>query len=265
MEQQQIQCLAAAVQQVLDRLRETKRHEKRVAGHDRASKRRRTAAALPSLHTVGYELHRAAVAIPDSAVAQLRAQAGRRSAFRDAIFNSLVINRDDRRRTQFSPQRINSLLANIESVLQRAGYLATHSASEWKAVQSLPGCGQQPAHCDHGPDNLFGLLDRQMPLFVIVALMPHTRLHVWPNSIRLITEARRAQRRAPIAPETLLLEAGDVLVCRADLVHAGAAYDEQHFRLHCFLDHSACPRLPNDTYIVHRDAHPSVQAAILQQ
>lgn len=266
----QLRRLAAVVQQGMERIwqakREKQRAEKQLASSDRAGKRHKTqsAPAPTTLHTLGYELHRAAVSIPHPAIAQLKAQAATRNPHRDAIFNHLAERRDDRRRTQFSPRHVDGLLGEVEAFLDRAGYLAKHRANEWKAVQSRSGCVAQPAHCDYSPDSLLGLPDKQMPLFVLVALMPNTRLHVWPNSIRLITDARRAQRCAQIAPQTLELAAGDVFVGRADLVHAGAAYAEQHFRLHCFLDTTACQRPPNDTYVIHRDAEPAVRAAIQQ-
>jgi hypothetical protein len=43
--------------------------------------------------------------------------------------------------------------------------------------------------------------------------------------------------------------AGDVIVFRADCIHAGSAYTKENVRLHCYLD---IPKMPHATNRVQR-------------
>ena len=82
--------------------------------------------------------------------------------------------------------------------------------------------------------------------------MPGTKINVWPNSIRLIyTDPQFLPHRA-IQMKTLELNPGDIFVFRGDLVHAGAAYDKENFRIHCFLDSDCVLRDPNKTFLIHK-------------
>jgi hypothetical protein len=96
--------------------------------------------------------------------------------------------------------------------------------------------------------------DDEMPLFAIVALN-QCRLHVWPKSIRLLTNRALAAATAPIKRHTLYMQPGDIVVCRVDLVHAGAAYDAFNLQLHCLLesDHVRRPeKEKRQNWVIHR-------------
>jgi hypothetical protein len=77
-------------------------------------------------------------------------------------------------------------------------------------------------------------------LAMIVALEDNTPLHIYPfdkGGVR----------------ETIILNAGDRVVFRGDLIHCGAAYDKRNVRIHCFLDSTAptvVQRDPDDTFPV---------------
>ena len=76
-------------------------------------------------------------------------------------------------------------------------------------------------------------------LAMIVALEDGTTLHVCPFD-------------SDGEEEEIPLNAGDVLVFRGDLIHAGAAYDARNVRIHCYIDSLSAPepRDPTETYPV---------------
>lgn len=118
-----------------------------------------------------------------------------------------------------------------------------HCGSDVMALRSLPGCDRQPWHWDFNPDNLAGMSDEQMPLSCVVALQDSTRFHFKSNGCRNEDG------------ETVTIEAGDLLIFRGDMLHAGAAYEEENWRLHMYLDVAhdddefcRSVREPNTTY-----------------
>lgn len=79
--------------------------------------------------------------------------------------------------------------------------------------------GDQHPHCDEHPNKMMGLRHEDMPLSVIVAFMPDTRLRVL---------SRGAWR-------VLVMQPGDVLFFRGDLCHHGVGYARMNVRVHCHL------------------------------
>ena len=80
-------------------------------------------------------------------------------------------------------------------------------------------------------------------LAMLIALQDGTQLHVCPFD----KDGKE---------ETITLNAGDVLIFRGDLIHAGAEYGELNVRIHVYID-SPCapePRDPTATYAVHADS-----------
>ena len=47
---------------------------------------------------------------------------------------------------------------------------------------------------------------------------------------------------------TLTLNAGDLIIFRGDLSHAGAAYEEDNVRVHVYIDSPLYPREPGETF-----------------
>jgi len=64
-----------------------------------------------------------------------------------------------------------------------------------------------------------------------VALQDSSFLDVWPESTRFNGGTKNA-----IQCCQLLLNRGDVVVFRGDLVHGGAAFAELNIRVHCYLE-----------------------------
>ena len=137
--------------------------------------------------------------------------------------------------------------------------------STWVVIHSRPGCQDQAAHCDYGPsEDLANADDSEMPLSALVALMPGTKLNVWPKSIRLSTTSESDLAKVkPISCKVVELEEGDILVFRGDLVHAGSSYSEDNYRIHCFLDSDSVPRTENRTWIIGNHANETLRNIIV--
>ena len=88
----------------------------------------------------------------------------------------------------------------------------------------------QLAHTDFSPKTLANVLlvgdDGNMPLACLVALVDDTVFDVWPYAIRF--DGKRVCK-----PMQIRLRAGNMLIFRGDLVHAGAAVGEvENVRIH---------------------------------
>lgn len=108
---------------------------------------------------------------------------------------------------------------------------------------SEAGCAEQTVHTDFDPNKKYNDdgIAQGYPLGCLLALESGTKLVVWPGSNNFDTE--KTYLRTEVT-----LNAGDVLLFRADLLHAGAAYDQSNIRVHCFLDRRAYKRTENKTY-----------------
>ncbi|ETN04744.1 hypothetical protein PPTG_14532 [Phytophthora nicotianae INRA-310] len=101
--------------------------------------------------------------------------------------------------------------------------------ASWTALKSLPGGDRQGPHKDFPAfETTKALLTkRRIEASVIVALMPRTRFIVFPRRFGSVVDRDDAKE--------LILDKGDILIFRGDLVHAGAAFDEENVRLHCYV------------------------------
>ena len=88
--------------------------------------------------------------------------------------------------------------------------------------------GRQPTHSD-APNPSRGrigdLANADVPLSIMLAIEPNTKLWIYPNGCDDTTGALLVE-----------LNVGDALVWRGDLVHAGCGYAVQHYRLHAYID-----------------------------
>ena len=99
-------------------------------------------------------------------------------------------------------------------------------------LRSEEGCLGQLPHLDYPPPPAEGNARPTVPLGCLVALMDGTTIDVWSGAIgyELNGCGRRFER------QTLVLNAGDVLLFRGDLVHAGASSAVLNVRVHCYLE-----------------------------
>jgi hypothetical protein len=162
------------------------------------------------------------------------------------IFNNDVNRKDDRKRKQV-PVRLPQLFKIFKEEYPE---LTPKSAT---LLLSESGCQKQAAHCDYVPTTLASPL----PLLVFIALEDDTYIDVWPKSHTLEKKLR------PIERQQLSLGKGDLLVFRADLVHAGSAYTKRNMRIHLYLDSPAVKRVRNRTYIIHEEAPQEIIDCII--
>lgn len=100
----------------------------------------------------------------------------------------------------------------------------------------------------------------------MVFIQPGSTLQVWEgtqNWIQLF-EKESVQLPGKVSSTQLTFDAADVLVFYGDLIHAGSAYPETNYRLHCYLDLSSCKRPLNVTNLV-TDSHPYLASRILEK
>jgi hypothetical protein len=121
-------------------------------------------------------------------------------------------------------------------------------------LTSKPGCSEQLPHCDYEPTYEFAKAsDAEIPLGCLIAIEDNTKLVIWPYSIKLSCMPLHLSDEwikvnGPIAKTEVILQRGDVLVFRGDLIHAGAAYQTNNTRIHVFLDSPVVERQKNRTW-----------------
>ena len=175
------------------------------------------------------------------------------------IFNG---EENDHKRRQVSVAA-SDVMEFREELLSLPYLTKYHCVDYFVLLRSLPGCTRQLAHTDYIPDEeLLMSTAENRPLLCVLALEDGTKLVVWPGSHRLISGRSRLMK--PIEPRVVWLNAGDAILFRGDLVHAGAEYETENIRLHCYIDSKAVNRHPNRTYIISKHADPLVQDKIVE-
>ena len=105
-----------------------------------------------------------------------------------------------------------------------------------EGARAVALAGRQPAHSD-APEpaegRLCDLADDDMPLSAMLAVMDGTVLWVFPRGCG---SADGDGGDGGDGGELLSLRVGELLVWRGDLVHAGAGYAHEHFRVHAYVD-----------------------------
>ena len=158
------------------------------------------------------------------------------------------IGRENRRKVRrIDPPLLGDVVAEIWQVLMVDGLLGRRVGRQPPVVlHSVKGCQKGPNHWDFDPMVVSGMADDDAPCSVVLALQDGTRFHLYPPGY--------SPDGAGMVVE---LDAGDLLVFRADMLHSGAAYDSDNYRVHFYLDHhdaqiSQLCRQPNQTYVPRR-------------
>lgn len=100
------------------------------------------------------------------------------------------------------------------------------------------GCSKQLYHGDSAHPKTYldaGVPWGDVPLVMFLATEDDTKLHVRPFD-------------KGGAEETITLNAGDLVIFRGDLSHAGAAYDKDNLRIHVYIDSKLHARRKDDTF-----------------
>ena len=208
----------------------------------------------------GYQIYKSTLCLtPDEAILV-------RVMTEDAttIFNHWDASKDDNKRRQAHFHSIldiqNQSSDNIQLIEKIHSHLINfchihvpeNSVQDPVFIMSLPGCLEQPPHCDyntasfgqniypHGPFGLLLCLDGQ-----------GTRFVVWEGSHRTIRRAKSRRSTKGISNvrrKVIYLDPGDILIFRGDLVHAGAGFENLNIRVHCYLDHADVKRTEDTTF-----------------
>jgi hypothetical protein len=165
----------------------------------------------------------------------------------EEIFNNASLEvgeakKNDNRRRQLAFSTMKSLegyevVRQFEDalLLKLRQQFTRHHADSMIVLLSLEGCQAQLSHTDYSDVMLKSALesgdDAKMPLACLVALQNGTAFDVWPGAIRFDSSRSFEHLR-------VILNAGDMLIFRGDLVHAGAAtgVDCRNVRVHAYLD-----------------------------
>ena len=119
--------------------------------------------------------------------------------------------------------RINAIMS-----LPLHGY--DPSKTDWQPGDQ--GVPSSPGHIDEAINKMHGLHDADIPLSVMVAFMPNTRLRVRPFG-------------SAAHWHVVVMQPGDVLFFRGDLVHHGVGYNDMNARVHCHLyERNSAPAWP---------------------
>ena len=210
-----------------------------------------------SLHTDGFMILPGALEFTEIQISQLKTkfELPRR---KDSIFNETESSASDGKRFQKNISTRNSVYPLIRDFFKEM--FPALMMRNLTALCSLPGCQPQAAHCDYIPTlELLDTADEEIPLVSIIAIEDGTRIDIWEKSHQVI----RGFHREKVPRKTVLLNRGDVLVFRADCVHAGSGYDEKNVRVHCFLDSPSIARVPNVTWKIYQRAPSYVRRWIL--
>ncbi len=216
---------------------------------------------LEQLHTDGYVHIKKAIKISNDIHDECITQSNKKSS---AIFNhNELMSKNDKKRKQTN---LSTKKQNMKNFIKNTNeYLKTNINSKldinnWVIIKSLPNCHGQAAHCDYAQvGNIMNVQNDLMPLSVIIALQPDTKLDVWPKSIR----NSKIKMPKQINKLTLNINTGDMIVFRGDLVHAGSEYDKENYRLHAFMDSSKVPRTNNRTWLIARHADGEMKKRII--
>jgi hypothetical protein len=197
----------------------------------------------------------------------------------EVIFNNASLEpgeakRNDNRRRQLALSKLKSLeetkglgnddgnhLSRFEVALRLKlrQRFAGHRADSIVILLSQENCKAQLPHTDYSDTTLRAALDSgddtKMPLACLVAFQDETAFDVWPGAIRF-------DRSRSFEHLRVILNSGDMLIFRGDLVHAGAATGItcRNVRIHAYLDAEGVerPKLKGgveETHFMHRESH----------
>ena len=211
-----------------------------------------------ALHRDGFQVWPQALRVGEDVAGAVAAAASGRA---HRIFNDAGLGEedDDGQRRQYPVERLFRGCPELKDVWARltawiGGRCPQHRVSDPVVLISLDGgCLPQRAHTDYTEQSLHSVDLRaqpeRVPLACLVALQDDTSFDVWPGAIAFNEDGD------PMEHCTVILQRGDVLLFRGDLVHAGAAFGRQNVRLHAYLDVEGVQREPDQTFYMDIKEH----------
>jgi len=184
-----------------------------------------------NIYTRGYHVFKNKCTISPEVFTALKKQIDSKTG--GPIFNGV---KNDKKRIQSNlsrkPAVIDDFIDELETSLREL--LPSDSPlsfSNWVILKSTPGCERQQPHSDYDPELIRRTTDyKDIPLLVLVSIMPDTYLDLWDANGN---------------HECVSMDAGDVLIFKADTVHAGSAYQRENIRIHVYLDSPMIQRIHN--------------------
>ena len=203
------------------------------------------------LNRDGYCIYRGEFPLSEAEIDMLKRQAMVEENV-ELLFNNALLGDDenDELRKQIPFSAFMDVAAELfERIHAKLGRMFNkHYAQDMNLLRSDPECKAQLPHADVTRLALEMSRDDCMPLGCVIATMPNTPFIVWEGAIRCFDPP--ADERL-FYPKVLLLQPGDMLIFRGDLVHAGAAFDKFNVRIHAYLDVKGVVRNANDTQPMH--------------
>lgn len=203
-----------------------------------------------------YVVFRRFLPLPAGIVARVREEVLERISLMETVFNGGGEGENgDSKRLQIHVERnmwpadctkfFDSVTKALLNVMPR------RAPNDMVVLYSMAGCQKQGAHSDWTADELANVVNDGVfggySVGCLLSLEPDTSLLVWPGSSCLVDGDDAQDDR----PQRVILQPGDLLMFRADLVHAGDAYPyESNMRLHVYGDSRKIKRSKNTTYRV---------------
>ena len=182
-----------------------------------------------NIYTRGYHVFKNKIPIHPEVFTALKKQVDGKTG--GPIFNGA---KNDKKRIQSNLSRKPAVIDDFIDELETTIYEllpadSPLSFSNWVILKSTEGCERQRPHTDYDPE-LISRVPRVIPLLVLVSIMPDTYLDLWDANGN---------------HERVSMDAGDILIFRADTVHAGSAYQRENVRIHVYLDNPMIQRIHN--------------------
>jgi len=186
-----------------------------------------------NIYTRGYHVFKNKIPIHPEVFTALKKQVDGKTG--GPIFNGA---KNDKKRIQSNLSRKPAVIDEFIDELETAIYDSLPSDSplsfsNWVILKSTAGCERQQPHSDYDPELIRcrGAANPiYIPLLVLVSIMSDTYLDLWDTNGK---------------HERVSMDAGDVLIFRADTVHAGSAYQRENIRIHVYLDSPMIQRIHN--------------------
>ena len=214
---------------------------------------------MQDIHLQGYVVLKNSFNVTDELLADLQRQVANTAT---PIFNS---KHNDFKRKQCilrTNTTTRPLLTSLKTVVAATNPLLKPSA--WVILHSDENCKRQLAHLDYINTNELQSVLREplkMPLLVLAAVMTGTKIHMWKHSLPVMKGTYRGHPQLSVE---IPLDVGDVLIFRADMIHAGSDYSTANVRLHCYLDSKHVPRKRNSTFIISQQYHKKIRKFVLE-
>eukprot|EP00940_MAST-03C_sp_MAST-3C-sp2_P000850 g850.t1 len=182
-----------------------------------------------ALHTRGYDVLEGRIDLETCEKWKKRINRMHAHKFR-AIFNN--DGEYDGLRSQASIRKSSAMFRTLSDIVDK--YNPNLTLEDVVALKSAANCSEQKRHADYDEKAIRDVPDNEVPLGMIVAIMNETKLKIWPNSHR---------DWKPHVSTYVTLNAGDILLFRGDLIHAGCRYKNENVRIHGYLDSERVDRI----------------------